>query len=82
MERQIGYRQQRLKEVKASIVDKEAAIIGGDMTAVERLRLLDETKNLAKEQGELETQITEITVDIAVNRERLAGLRQAVAYSY
>ncbi|MCZ6888441.1 MAG: DUF2799 domain-containing protein [Gammaproteobacteria bacterium] len=82
MERQVGYRQQRLKEVKAGIVETEAAIIGGGTTAVERLRLLDETKNLAKEQGELETQITEITVDIAVYRERLEGLRQTVAYSY
>ena len=82
IERSVLYKEQRLKHVKDLQISKEAMLISGNTTELQRHELLKETKDLAQEQGQLEAQIQELKVDAAVKLERLHALRHQVAYVY
>jgi len=46
------------------------------------MRWLDETKALARTQGQLESEIVELRVSSAVKKERLETLRQTLAMGH
>jgi hypothetical protein len=80
-QRTIHQKQQRLDRVEKEISATEALVIEGDLTSLERREMLDETKELAKEQGQLETEVQALKIDVAVKTERLANLRQELVYA-
>ena len=82
LNRQIGQKEHRIKQLAAEIADAEAELIADETTALQRVRLLDRTKELAAEQGELEAEIQQLRVDVALKGERLESLRQTLAYAY
>ena len=80
--RQIAGKEQRIKQLTAEIASAEAELIADETSALQRVRLLDRTKELAAEQGELEAEIQQLRVDVALKSERLKSLRQTLAYAY
>ena len=60
----------------------EARLVADDVTSSERMTLLEDTKALAREQGQLETEITDLRVEVAVKEDRLDSLRQTLVYAY
>lgn len=82
LNRTIAQKEYRLKQLDAEISGVEAELISDETTALRRVRLLDRTKELAAEQGELEAEIQQLRVDVALKGERLASLRQTLAYAY
>jgi hypothetical protein len=82
LNRQIAQKEYRIKQLAAEITSTEAELVADETTAVQRVRLLDRTKELAAEQGELEAEIQQLRVDVALKGERLQSLRQTLAYAY
>lgn len=82
LNRQIAQKEYRLKQLAAEISSVEAELIADETNALQRVRLLDRTKELAAEQGELEAEIQQLNVNVALKGERLNSLRQTLAYAY
>lgn len=82
MQRSIASKSRQLKEVAHDLRDAEARLIAGDATEMDRMRWLDETKALARTQGQLESEIVELRVSSAVKKERLETLRQTLAMGH
>ncbi len=78
---QIAQKERRLDQIAKEIREAEASLVADGTDPAERRRLLDETKSLAQEQGQLEAEIRELTVDAAVKAERLKALRQTLAWA-
>jgi hypothetical protein len=81
IEQTVYRKQQRLDRVKRIIPATEAQLIDGAMSSIERRELLDKTKELAKEQGQLETEIEALKIAAAVKTDRLHNLHQELTYS-
>ena len=75
LDRKIAYDHNRIKTIKKDLVSKEAALISDGHTSEERIQLLAEIRNLAKEQGSLEDEVVNLQTDRARQRDRLALLR-------
>ena len=82
LNRQIAQKEYRIKQLAAEIASTEAELIADETNALQRVRLLDRTKELAAEQGELEAEIQQLHVDVALKGEQLKSLRQTLAYAY
>ncbi len=82
LNRQIAQKEYRIKQLAAEIAGVEAELVADETNALQRVRLLDRTKALAAEQGELEAEIQQLRVDVALKGERLKSLRQTLAYAY
>ena len=82
LNRQIAQKEYRINQLAAELTSAEAELIADETTALQRVRLLDQTKDLAAEQGELEAEIQQLRVDVALKGERLRSLRQTLAYAY
>lgn len=82
LNRQISQKEYRLKQIATEISSTDARLVDDSTEAIERRELLDQTKELAQEQGQLETEIQELKVDVALKSERLKNLRQTLAYAY
>lgn len=82
MQRSIASKSKQLKEVEHDLRDAEAMLIAGETSAANRVRWLDETKSLARTQGKLESEITELRVQSAVKQDRLEAMRQTLAVGY
>jgi hypothetical protein len=82
MERSIASKSRALKQVEQDLRQAEASIVAGATSETDRMRLLAETKSLARTQGQLESAITELRVQSAVKKERLEVLRQGLAMGY
>jgi gas vesicle protein len=82
LNRQISQKEHRLKQIATEISSTEARLVDDSTEAMERRELLDQTKELAQEQGQLETEIQDLKVDVALKSERLKNLRQTLAYAY
>ena len=82
LNRTVAQKEYRMKQLDEEISSVEAELISDETTALQRVRLLDQTKELAAEQGELEAEIQQLRVDVALKGERLATLRQTLAYAY
>jgi len=80
LERQVSQKEYRLKQLKGEISSAESNLISDQTTAERRVELLSRTKELAKEQGQLEAEIQDLKVDIGVKYERLDKLRNSLAY--
>ena len=80
LQKSIVHKERHLERVKHDLVDAEVLLIEGDISSVERRELLEETKALAKEQGELEAEIEDLKIEAAVKADRLASLRHALAF--
>ena len=52
------------------------------MPPLERRELLNRTKALSQEQGQLETEIQQMRVDVALKTEHLNSYRQTLAYAF
>ena len=81
LNRLIAQKEYRIKQLAAEISSVEAELVADETNALQRVRLLDRTKELAAEQGELEAEILELRVDVALKGERLKSLRQTLAYA-
>ena len=80
-DRQIRSKQKQLENLKEDLSGKEAALISDGTTSEERVRLLADTRDLAKRQGELESEITELERNKAVYLERLDQYKATLAYN-
>ena len=75
-------KKRHLDVIKHQLSDTESRLINDDeLTAVQRYELLGATKELAKNQGELEAQVEQLIAEIAVKRDRLASMSVTLAYN-
>ena len=81
LSRSISQKEYRLKQVKAQVASTEARLVDDTTPAIQRRELLENTKDLAQEQGKLQAEIQNLTVDVALKTERLQLLRQTLAYA-
>ena len=79
---QIAQRKRALENIKAEITDKEAVLVMEGVSASERIILLNETKELARQHGIIETEIVELERNRALRTEDLLEYRQALAYEF
>ncbi len=80
LSRSISQKEYRLKQIKSQITSTEVRLVDDATPAIQRRELLEITKDLAQEQGRLQAEIQDLTVDVAVKTERLQRLRQTLAY--
>jgi hypothetical protein len=80
--RQINHKKRELDKLEKELGYAEAALINDDTSSEERARLLAETKDMARHQGELESEILHLERDKAVYRDRLAAYQHSLAYNY
>ncbi len=78
----INQREARLREVKAEMASIAAGMISEESTAADRAAMLLTAKDLAEEQGRLNSEIVELQVEYAVKAERLDDLRHSLAYAH
>lgn len=76
----IQHKAVELDEIKQELILTEQHIISDEATTEERAGLLEHTKELARKQGQLETEIGELKVQAALTRRDLAELRAIHAY--
>ncbi len=79
---QIAQRQRALENLKADIADTEAALIAEGVSASERVILLNETKELARQHGIIEAEIIELERDRVLRAQALFDYREALAYDF
>jgi hypothetical protein len=77
----IEQRELRLREVKAELAGIAAGMLDSETTISDRAAMLLTGKDLAQEQGKLETEIQDLRTEVAVKAERLEHLRHALAYA-
>jgi hypothetical protein len=82
LSRQVSQKEYRLKQIASEMSSTEALLLDDATSSIERRELLDETKRLAEEQGQIETEIQDLKVQVALKTERLKNLRQTLAYAY
>ena len=74
--------ERRLDSIQHQLSHTESELINGELTPLQRYELLDATKELAREQGELEAEVDQLIAEIAVKRDRLASMSATLAYNY
>ena len=79
---QIAQRKRALENIKAEITDTEAALIAEGVSASERVVLLNETKELSRQHGIIETEIVELERDRVLRAADLIDYREALAYEF
>ena len=82
LSRQISQKEYRLKQIADDLTTTESRLVDDATPSMERRELLSETKQLAEEQGQLETEIQDLKIQVALKTERLKSLRQTLAYAY
>lgn len=75
----INAKNNTLDTLEKKLRSTEARLVADDVTSTERMTLLEDTKSLAREQGKLETEITDLRVEVAVKQDRLDSLQQTLA---
>lgn len=68
-----------VEEIKEESILTEQHLVSDDTTSAERVALLEHTKELSRKQGQLETEIVQLTVETALRRQELAELRATFA---
>ncbi|NIW23465.1 MAG: DUF2799 domain-containing protein [Gammaproteobacteria bacterium] len=79
---QIAQRKRALESIRAEIADTEAALIAEGVSAPDRIILLNETKELAREHGIIEAEIVELERDRVLRAEALFSYRETLAYDF
>ncbi|WP_405224987.1 DUF2799 domain-containing protein [Lentisalinibacter sediminis] len=82
IENRIDARANELERVRADMAANSARLIAGEATAEERVRLLMETKEISRREGELESEIAALHRDAAVARSRLEDYEARAASAY
>ncbi len=82
MQRSIVSKSKQLEKVEEDLRDAEARLVAGNTSEIDRMRWLNETKSLARTQGKLESEISELRVQSAVKKEQLETLRHTLAMGY
>ena len=75
----IDQREQRLREVKSSMAAIAAGLIDSESTTAERAQMLINAKDLAEEQGRLNSEIDDLKARMAVKSRELDALQQSLA---
>lgn len=81
MHQAIAHREQRLRNVKAELAAIGAGMLDQESTAADRAAMLLTAKDLAQEQGKLESEIEELQAEVAVKSDRLESLRHSLAFA-
>jgi hypothetical protein len=79
---QIAQRKRALANIKEALIATEAALIREGSSAEERLTLLAETKELARQHGVIEAEIVELERDRTLAAQALLEYRSASAYDF
>jgi hypothetical protein len=79
LEREIDAREHRLEHLDDAIASAESRLVEEGLSSNERWELLEETKAMAREQGEIEAELKELRIDVALEYQRLQQLRHALA---
>jgi hypothetical protein len=79
LERQISKREKRLQELRSELSAVEAALIAAETSTEDRVVLLSQTKALAQEQGQLEAEVQDLNVEVALKTDQLSSLRNTLA---
>ena len=77
----IAQREGRLREVKAELAALAGGVIDSESTVADRATMVLTAKDLAQEQGRLESEIGELQAEVAVKSERLEKLRHSLAFA-
>jgi len=78
----IAQRKRALENIRAEIADTEAALIADGVSASDRIILLNDTKELAREHGIIEAEIVELERDRVLAAEALFNYRETLAYDF
>lgn len=81
LHRAIDQRETRLDEVKAELAGMAGRMLDDEATVADRAAMLLTAKDLAQEQGTLESEIEELQAEAAVKADRLTSLRHSLAYA-
>jgi len=79
---QIAQRKRSLANINDALTQSEAALIREGSSAEERLTLLAETKELARQHGVIEAEIVELERGRVLHAQALAEYRSALAYVF
>lgn len=79
---QIAYRERELNELGEDLKRITAELIADETASERRVILIVETKEVAEEQGRLESEILELERDRAALREQLASYEASLAYDF
>lgn len=79
LEREIRTREHRLEHLEEAIAGAEYRLVEDGLSSDERRRLLEETKTMSREQGEIEAELKELRIEVALEHQRLEQLRHALA---
>jgi hypothetical protein len=79
LEREINAREHRLEHLDEAIASAESRLVEDGLSSAQRRELLEETKHMSREQGEIEVELKELRIDVALEHQRLAQLRHALA---
>jgi hypothetical protein len=81
LHRAIEQRELRLREVKSELAGIAGGVLDEASTTAERAAMLLSAKDLAQEQGKLESEIKDLQAEVAVKAERLENLRHSLAFA-
>ncbi len=81
LESRIDARDRELDQLRDRMTEAQARIVAGDVPSEERLRLLLEAKDMARREGEIETEIADLEGQVAVARSRLDDYEARTAAS-
>ena len=79
---QISQRRRALENIKTDITAHEAALITEGTSAGERVTLLAQTKELARQHGVIEAEIVELERERALHAQALYEYRNTLAYDF
>lgn len=79
---QIAQRARALEKIKTDITAHEAALVTDGTSAAERVTLLAETKELARQHGIIEAEIVDLQSNRAVQAQALYEYRNTLAYDF
>ncbi len=82
VEERIRARSNELEELRADMAATSARLIAGEATTEERVRMLMETKEMSRREGELEAEIAALEREAGVARTRLDDYEARAASAY
>ena len=82
MQRSMVSKSKQLENIERDLREAETRLVASDTSEIDRMRWLNETKSLARTQGKLESEITELRIQSAVKKEQLETLRHTLAMGY
>ncbi len=79
LEREIKAREHRFEHLEEAIASAETRLVEDGLSSEERRELLEATKQMSREQGEIEVELKALRIDVALEHQRLQQLRHALA---